>query len=83
MIGTSLWLLAAAFWTGHWLLGVRALNLATLVKVAFGVTFDGAPGWAALAPAVTTLARCDAVFAAAHVRRRRRRRPSARSDDGR
>lgn len=78
MIGTSLWLLAAAFWTGHWLVGVRALNLATLVKVAFGVTFDGAPGWAALAPAVTTLARCDAVFAAAHVRR-----PSARSDDGR
>lgn len=62
LVGTSLWLLAAAFWQKKWLYGVLVLNLATLAKVAFSVTFGGEAGWAALLPSLVTLAVCNAVL---------------------
>jgi hypothetical protein len=62
LVGTSLWLLAAAFWQKKWLYGVLVLNLATLAKVAFSVTFGGGAGWAALLPSLVTLAVCNAVL---------------------
>jgi hypothetical protein len=59
LIGLSLYLLAAAFWTRRWVYGLLVLNVATLGKVAFGFIFGGERGWAALAPALTTLVICD------------------------
>jgi hypothetical protein len=71
LIGTSLWLLAAAFWTRRWLYGVLVLNVATLTKVAFSVLFGGEAGWASLAPSLVTLLVCDVAFLALYWRRKR------------
>ncbi len=73
LVGVSLWLLAAAFWTRRWLLGVLVLNVATLSKVAFSMTFGGEAGGASLAPSLATLGICNAVFAALYVRLKRQR----------
>ncbi len=71
LIGLSLWLLAAAFWTRRWLYGVLVLNVATSAKVAFSVVLGGEAGWASLAPAIATLLVCNAAFLGLHWYRQR------------
>jgi hypothetical protein len=67
LVGGSLWLIAAAFWTRRWLYGVLVLNIATVAKVVFSVFFGGDAGWASVVPAFATLGICNAVFAGFYV----------------
>jgi hypothetical protein len=54
--------LGAAFWKRNWWWGLGVLNAGTLLKVIWSVAFGGEVGWAALLPAVVTLAICDALI---------------------
>jgi hypothetical protein len=55
--------LGAAFWRRSWGWGLAVLNLGTLLKLAWGFVAGEGSGRAAVAPALATLAICDAAVA--------------------